>query len=161
MKKNKKICFISSNGGHFEQIRQLKKLSASYKHYYIVAKNNSTKAFKQSRKGIEKVYFVGDFSRGKKIRFIFQFILTSFQQFFLFIKERPDVVVTTGAGLVIPTCLFAKLFRKKLVYVESFARIKTLNKTGEFLYKYSDLFIVQWKELLELRPNMVYGGWIY
>ena len=161
MRKNKKICFISSNGGHFEQIRQLKKLSDSYKHFYIVSKNNNTKSFKKKNKGIEKVYFVGDFSRGQKIRFFFRFTLTFIQQLLVFIKERPDVIVTTGAGIVIPTCLIAKFFKKKVIYVESFARIKTLNKTGEFLYKHSDLFIVQWEDLLDLRPNLVYGGWIY
>jgi uncharacterized protein Veg len=48
-----------------------------------------------------------------------------------------------------------------MIYIESFARMKTLNKSGKFLYKYADLFIVQWEELLKCYPKAVYGGWIY
>ena len=88
-------------------------------------------------------------------------MITFVQQLFIFLKERPDVVITTGAGLAIPTCIYAKLFKKKVVYIESFARINSVNKTGKLIYKYADLFIVQWETLLEFYPNATYGGWIY
>lgn len=153
--KMKKICFISSGGGHFEQIRQLKELADRFECYYVLPVNKSTKKFKR------KKYLVSDFYRKRKIQFVFQLALTSIQQLLIFLKEMPDVVITTGAGVAIPTCLLAKLFKKKLIYIESFARMKTLNKTGEFLYKYADLFMVQWENLLEFAPNAVYRGWIY
>lgn len=153
--KNKKICFISSSGGHFEQIKQLSGVANKYEHYYILPKNSSTKKFKEKR------YLVGDFYRKNRIQFIFRFILTAFQQLIIFLKERPDIVITTGAGVVIPTCLYAHFFKKKLIYIESFARMETLNVTGELLYKYSDIFIVQWKKLVEKYPKAIYGGWIY
>lgn len=153
--KNKKICFISSSGGHLEQIKQLDKVAQQYEHYYILPKNSSTEKFR------DKKYLVGDFYRKNRIQFAFRFIYTAIQQLFLFIKEKPDIVITTGAGVVIPTCLYAHFFKKKLVYIESFARINTLNVTGKLLYKYADIFIVQWKELLKECPKAVYGGWIY
>ena len=109
----------------------------------------------------EKKYLVGDFYRKNRIQFVFRFLITAIQQLFLFIKERPDIVITTGAGVVIPTCLYAHFFGKKLIYIESFARMETLNVTGKTLYKYSDVFIVQWEKLLEICPNAIYGGWIY
>ena len=155
MRKNKKVCFISSSGGHLEQIKQLKDVAAKYDHYYVLPKNNSTKKF------TEKKYLVGDFYRKNRVSFCFRFMITSVQQLFIFIKERPDIVITTGAGVVIPTCLYAHFFRKKLIYIESFARMKSLNKTAELLHKYADLFVVQWEDLLNLVPDAVYGGWIY
>ena len=155
MKKNKKICFISSSGGHLEQIKQLDKVAKQYEHYFILPKNTSTKKFK------DKKYLVCDFYRKNRIAFIFRFALTAIQQFILFVKERPDVVITTGAGVVIPTCLYAHFFGKKLIYIESFARMKSLNVTGKLLYKYSDVFLVQWENLLKECPKAVYGGWIY
>ena len=155
MNDNKKVCFISSTGGHLEQIKQLTGVADKYEHYYVLPKNSSTVLFKG------KKYLVGDFYRKKRIQFMFRFIITSVQQFCVFIKERPDVVITTGAGVVVPTCIYAHIFKKKLIYIESFARVKTLNKTAQLLSKYSDLFIVQWEELLEIAPNAVYGGWIY
>lgn len=155
MSSKKKVCFISSSGGHLEQIRQLKAVAKKYEHYYVLPKNSSTVSFKG------KKYLVGDFYRKNRFRFIFRFSFTALQQLYIFLKERPDVVITTGAGVVIPTCLYAYFFGKKVVYIESFARMKSLNKTAELLSSYSDLFIVQWEDLLKIIPNATYGGWIY
>lgn len=155
MKQNKKICFISSSGGHLEQIKQLNEVAKKYEHYYILPRNSSTKKFE------EKKYLVGDFYRKNRIEFLFRFFITAIQQFIVFIKERPDIVITTGAGVVIPTCLYAHFFGKKLIYIESFARMETLNVTGKLLYKYANIFIVQWENLLKVCPNAIYGGWIY
>lgn len=155
MRKEKKICFISSSGGHLEQLKQLKLVADKYDHYYVLPRNASTEKF------IERKYLVGDFYRKNRIQFLFRFGITAIQQFIIFLKERPDVVITTGAGVVIPTCLYAHFFGKKLIYIESFARMKSLNKTAELLNRYSDLFIVQWEDLLKIVPNAVYGGWIY
>lgn len=151
----KKICFISSSGGHLEQIKQLDDVAKQYDHYYILPDNQSTRCFD------EKKYLVGDFYRKKSIIFVMRFIYTAIQQFFLFLKERPDVVITTGAGVAIPTCLYAHFFGKKLIYIESFARMNSLNKTAKLLNKYADLFIVQWEDLCQIVSNAVYGGWIY
>lgn len=154
-KKKIKICFISSSGGHFEQIRQLNEVAQKYEHYYVLPSNSSTKKFN------EKKYLVGDFYRKRKFEFLFRFIWTAIQQFYIFLKEQPDVIITTGAGVVYPTCMYAHFFGKKLIYIESFARMKSLNVTGRKLYPYADLFIVQWKELLKITPKATYGGWIY
>lgn len=153
--KEKKICFISSSGGHLEQIKQLKMVADKYEYYYVLPKNKSTIEFK------EKKYLVRDFYRKNRVQFVFRFAYTAIQQLIVFLKERPDVVITTGAGVVIPTCLYAHFFGKKVIYIESFARMKSLNKTAQLLSKYSDMFIVQWEELLKIVPNAIYGGWIY
>lgn len=153
--KQVKVCFIASAGGHLEQLRQLSEVAQRYDHYYVMPRTPSTKKMK------EKKYLVGDFYRKRRLSFLFRFVWTSLQQFFIFIKERPDVVITTGAGVVVPTCLYAHFFGKKLIYIESFARMETLNVTGRKLYPYTDLFVVQWKKLLEMAPKAVYGGWIY
>lgn len=156
MRKNKKICFISSTGGHLEQLKQLKTVQERYSHYWVLPKNASTKQFS------EKKYLVGDFYRKQgKIIFLVRFFLTAVQQFLIFIKEKPDVVITAGAGVVVPTCLYAHFFKKKLIYIESFARMKELDVTGKKLYPYADLFIIQWEELSKLVPKAVFGGWIY
>lgn len=151
----KKVCFISSSGGHLEQIKQLKMVADKYDHYYVLPNNASTMKLK------EKKYLVGDFYRKNRVQFIFRFAITAIQQLVIFIKERPDVVITTGAGVVIPTCLYAHFGGKKVIYIESFARMKSLNKTAELLKRYTDLFIVQWEDLLKIVPDAVYGGWLY
>ena len=79
----------------------------------------------------------------------------------MFLKERPDVVVSTGALAVIPFCLIAKLFRRKLVFIESFAKVTSGNLTGRFLYRFADRFYVQWESMLKVYPKAVYRGGIY
>lgn len=152
---SKKICLISSSGGHLEQIRQLKDVIYNYDCFYVVTKTKATEAMK------EKKYIVRDMIRSNKLIFIIQMIRMFFEQFLIFYKEKPDVIITTGAGVAIPMCVIGKIFNKKIIYIESFARINTPNKTGRFIYKFSDLFIVQWEELKIYYPNAVYGGWIY
>lgn len=155
MEHRKKVCLIASAGGHLEQIRQLKEVINKYETYYVVPK------IKATEKMSEKKYLVDDMLRTNKIKFMIRFLKMCFQQLFIFIKEKPDVILTTGAGVAIPTCVIGKLCGKKIIYIESFARINSPNKTGLLIYKFADLFIVQWESLLEFYPNAIYGGWIY
>lgn len=152
----KKICLICSSGGHMEQIKQLKQIINDYDCFFVTNKNKAMKADKK------KMYFVDDLLRNKnKIRKAFRLLRMFVQQLHIYFKEKPDVIITTGAGVAIPMCLIGHFFKKKVIYIESFARMNSINKSGKFLYKYADLFIVQWENLLEKYPKAVYGGWLY
>ena len=72
--------------------------------------------------------------------------------------ERPDVVITTGAGVVVFFCIFAKLMGAKLIFIESMAKVKKPTLTARFLYPFANLFIVQWPGLLEFFPKAKYLG---
>ncbi len=150
-----KICLISSGGGHLEQIKQLKEIINRYNCFFVTSPTKATMAIK------EKKYLVDDLNRGSKLSKIFSICKMFLQQSRIFVKERPDVVITTGAAIAIPMCIICKLFRKKVIYIESYARMSTVNKSGKLIYKIADLFIVQWEELLKYYPKAVYGGCIY
>ena len=77
------------------------------------------------------------------------------------LRINPEVIISTGAGLAFPFCLFGKIFNKKIIYIESFARVTQPSRTGKHLYKFADVFIIQHEELREFYPDAVYGGWIY
>ena len=76
-------------------------------------------------------------------------------------KFKPDVVVTTGAHTCVAMCYIAKLFKKKIIYIESFANIETKTLTGKLIYPIADVFIVQWHSMLKLYPKAVCEGWIF
>ncbi len=61
----------------------------------------------------------------------------------IYLKERPDIVVCTGAPVTIPMCLIARMDRKKLIYIELFAKVTSPTQTGKLLYKCADQFYVQ------------------
>jgi hypothetical protein len=58
-------------------------------------------------------------------------------------------------------CLLCKLFGKKLIYIESFAKVTSPTETGKLMYKFADRFYVQWESMLEIYPNAIYLGGIY
>ncbi len=76
-------------------------------------------------------------------------------------KEKPDVIICTGVLATIPFCFISKLHKKKLIYIESFAKVSTGTKTGYLVYKFADRFYVQWEPMLEIYPKSVCLGGIY
>ena len=84
-----------------------------------------------------------------------------FQSMKIFLREKPDIVISTGADTAIPFCMIAKLFGKKIVFIESFCRIKEPSVSGRIMYKISDLFLVQWKENLKFFPKAKFAGSVF
>lgn len=154
-KKSKKLCFAASSGGHFEQILMLKPLMEKYDSFLITERTTYRTEIKDV-----KMYYLNQVNR-KEFFFPFEMIGNSFKSLFILIKERPDVVITTGVLAMIPICLLAKLFHKKLIYIESFAKVNSANETGKLLYKYADQFYVQWPQMKEIYPNSIFLGGIY
>ena len=68
-------------------------------------------------------------------------------------RYRPDVVVSTGAGVAFPFFVMAKLLRMKTVYLEVYDRIDSKPLTSKLCYPFSDLFLVQWDEQQKLYPK--------
>jgi UDP-N-acetylglucosamine:LPS N-acetylglucosamine transferase len=105
-----------------------------------------------------KSYFVPQINRREKL-FALKFAGLCVRMYHILIKERPDCVISTGALIAAPACFIAKkILHKKLIYIESFARIDELSMTGKMLYKMADLFVVQWEELAGRYPKAVYAG---
>ena len=154
MKRNLKICFAASSGGHFEQLMMLKKLMQNYDAVIVTEKTDYTVTTGQ------KTYFLKQVNR-KERSFLFRMIANSFSSLKILIKEKPDVIICTGVLAMIPLCLLAKLAGKKLIYIESFAKINSPTETGKLLYKFADRFYVQWESMLEYYPDAVCLGGIY
>ena len=77
------------------------------------------------------------------------------------LKEKPDVVITTGALVSYPFCLLEKARGGKVIYIESFARVTEPSLTGKLVHKHADLFLVQWEDMLDYFPDAVLGGGIF
>lgn len=155
----KKVMFISSTGGHFNEMMQLKKLFDKYDYYIVTEKDDITKGYKKKYK--EKISYLPYGTRMQIFRYIFIFLFMCIKSLYLFIKIRPKVVITTGTHSAVPMCYIAKLFGKKVIFIETFANRNSKTLSGKLVYPIADLFIVQWEEMLKLYPKAVYGGAIY
>lgn len=153
---NKKICFASSTGGHFEQLMMLKPLMEKYDSFILTEKTT----YSVSKNNNIKTYYLTQVNR-KEILFPIKILINFFKSLIIFLKEKPDYLITTGVLATIPMAIIVKLFRKKLIYIESFAKISSPTLTGKLLYKYADRFYIQWKDLQKFYPKAIYKGGIY
>lgn len=149
----KKICLVASSGGHYEQVLMLGKLEKSYDVYYVTEK---------TRYDVENpnTYYINQINRREKL-FFFKFIIVFFQSLKIFLMEKPDIIISTGAMSVIPTFLIGRIFKKRLIFIESFAKLNSSTITGRFIHKFCDYFVVQWEEMLAVYPDAYYFGSIY
>ena len=76
------------------------------------------------------------------------YLLNAVQAARYLLRYRPDVVISTGAGMTVPLFLLARFSGVTCVYVETGARISTPSMTGRILYPFASLFIVQNSALL-------------
>ena len=155
---NKRVLFISSTGGHLNELLQLKDLFKKYDSYLITEKTKSNLSLKEDNKN---VYFLIYGTKDHKLTYIFKFLFNCFISLYLFAKIRPKVIVTTGTHTAVPMCYIGKLFGSKIIYIETFANSKTKTLAGKLVYPIASTFIVQWKDMLKLYPKAIYGGWIY
>lgn len=155
MKKDIKICFAASSGGHYEQLMMLKPLMDKYKSFILTEKTD----YSAKVEG-KQTYYLKQVNRKEKTCFLKLFI-NALISLYIFIKEKPDVIICTGVLAMIPMCLICKLFKRKLIYIESFAKVTSATATGKLLYKYADQFYVQWESMLESYPEAIYLGGIY
>ncbi len=154
-KQNKKVCFAASSGGHYEQLLMLKPLMEKFDSFILTEKT----LYNAEVSGV-KTYYLKQVNR-KERSFIYRMIVNLFKSVWIYIKERPDVVICTGVLAMIPICILSKLFRKKLIYIESFAKVTSPTETGKLLYRFADRFYVQWESMLEIYPDAICLGGIY
>lgn len=157
MKKN--VMFISSTGGHLNEMLQLKELFEKYDYYIVTEKTKSNLNLKNKYKN--KVSFLVYGTKDHMLVYPFKLIYNTFKSLFIYLKVHPDYIVTTGAHTAGPMCCIGKLLGSRIIYIETFANITTKTVTGKCLYPIADKFIVQWESMLELYPEAVYGGWIF
>lgn len=152
----KKICLISSSGGHFEQLIMLKPLGKKNDLFIMTEKTK----YNKNDKKID--YYVMQVNR-KEPLFIFKMVGILLKSLFVFFKEKPDVIISTGVLASIPMMFIGHVFKKKIIYIESFAKINSPTMTGKLIYNrnIADQFYVQWESMLEFYPNAIYKGGIY
>lgn len=149
--KRLKLCMVSSSGGHYEQLRMLKPLGEKHCLFWVTEKTDyaSPADYYLRQTGL------------KDWKFPFKMLGNLATSLSIWHREKPDVVITTGTMVALPLCFIAKLRRKKVIYIESFARVYDGTRTGKLMYKYADLFIYQWETLEKIYPKGVFGGSIY
>lgn len=158
-KKNNRVVFISSTGGHLEELLQLRPTMEKYDYFIITEKTKTNEKLKD--KFENKVGYLVYGTRKNLIKYAFVMFINMVKSFIYYLRIKPNVIVTTGTHTAVMMCYIGKLFGSKIIFIETYANRETKTLAGRLVYPISDLFIVQWKEMLKIYPKAEYFGGVY
>ena len=158
--KKMKVLFISSKGGHFSELMQLKPVMEKVN--YKIVTESTKKSNKNLREKFGKRISIIPYGTKKTpIRYIFILLANCFASLWIYIKFRPHVIVTTGTHTAGPMCCIGRILGSKVIFIESFANRNTKSEAGKLVYYVAHTFVVQWDEMEEIYPKAKNWGWIY
>jgi beta-1,4-N-acetylglucosaminyltransferase len=156
---SKRLLLVLGEGGHSKEMVRLAGLMGSgYRYSYVMVADDEVSAGKITSPG--RIYRVIR-PRDKvhhAARDGLKTALCALQALAILVRARPDAVITTGPSVAVPVCAVAKLLRVKVIFIETGSRVHALSTTGRILYRFADLFFVQWEELLPTCPRAIYAG---
>ncbi len=147
-----KFCLACSGGGHLSELVQLHALYEKANCFFLTDHRENSDELAKT----ERVFFVKCPRRNP-----INFVINLFQSLKIFLSEKPDAVISTGADTAIAFCIIAKLFGKKLVFIESFCRVSEPSISARIAYPFSDLFFVQWSSMKKFFKRAVFAGSVF
>ncbi|MGM9901424.1 PssD/Cps14F family polysaccharide biosynthesis glycosyltransferase [Latilactobacillus sakei] len=148
-----KACMVGSSGGHLTHLVLLKQFWENEDRFWVTFDKEDAR----SALNREKVYHCY-FPTNRNIK---NLIRNTFLAIKILRKERPDVIISSGAAVAVPFFYIGKLMGIKTVYIEVFDRIDKSTMTGKLVYPVTDLFIVQWEEMKKVYPKAINLGGIF
>lgn len=149
-----KIAIVCSSGGHLTHMMLLKDFWEKHKRVWVTF----DKPDAQSLLKDEKKYWC-HYPTNRNLK---NLIKNTFLAWKVLRKEKPDIIISSGAAIAIPFFFLGKIFfRKKCFYIEVFDRIDSSTVSGKFCYKFADEFFVQWEEQLKVYPKAKFIGSIF
>jgi beta-1,4-N-acetylglucosaminyltransferase len=134
----KKVGLVCSAGGHFTEMLLVREAFEGYQTFLLTYKEKQTS-------DRENAYYLMNIVKNP-VAFFTGVIRT----FYILLKEKPDIIFSTGSEIAIPAFYFGKFFFcSKLIYLECSAQVYQASLTGRWVYPITDLFLVQWQPLLE------------
>jgi len=154
-----KLLIVLGSGGHTkEMIRLVNLLGPGYEYRYLVSADDEL--------SVKKIKVPGAVYRVMRPRWkhtslpvvILRTLVSALQALVALVRIRPQAIISTGPGPAVPASLLAKLLGIKVIYIETGSRVFALSASGKILYRFADLFFVQWPDLLPVCPKAIYAG---
>lgn len=134
----RRILAVSSGGGHWVQLLRLRPAFEQCEVSFVTV----NRSYRSDTNG-SRFYSVVDGTAWTKGRLL----LMAAQIMFIMVRERPDVVVSTGAAPGYFALRFGKLLGARTVWIDSVANIEKLSLSGQHAGRYADLWLTQWPHL--------------
>ena len=148
-----KVCLVGSSGGHLTHLYMLKPFWEKRDRFWVTFDKEDAKSLLENEKMIPCYYPTNRSLKGLIINTILAWKVIT--------KERPNLIISSGAAVAVPFFYIGKLFGAKCVYIEVFDRIDHSTLSGKMVYPIADKFIVQWDEMKRIYPRAINLGSIF
>lgn len=153
MRKSLKVCLVGSSGGHLAHLYMLKNFWENQERFWVTFDKEDAKSLLKNEKRYNCF-----FPTNRNIKNLIKNTLLAWK---VLIKEKPDLIISSGAAVAVPFFYIGKLLKCKLIYIEVFDRIDKATLTGKIVYPITDKFIVQWEEQKKIYPKAINLGSIF
>lgn len=148
-----KICLVGSSGGHLTHLYLLKPFWKDKERFWVTFDKEDTRSILGN-----ETFYPCHYPTNRNLKNLIKNTVLAFN---ILRKERPDVIISSGAAVAVPFFYLGKLFGAKTVYIEVFDRIDEPTLTGKIVYPVTDKFIVQWEEMKKVYPKAINLGGIF
>jgi beta-1,4-N-acetylglucosaminyltransferase len=136
-----KIALVCSHGGHLTQMLMLVPAFEEHERFFVTYSGTRTESLADQ----ERVYLLQNIGTNPLLM-----AKAFLRALWILLKERPAIVISTGSEIAIPFSWTGKLLGARIVYIETWSRVRTRSGTGPLVYPVADLFLVQWPDVLRL-----------
>lgn len=149
-----KLCLAASGGGHVRQLLDLKGVWSRFDYFFLTEDT----ALGRSLQEQHQTYFVphvawGQVKRGNPFAIAWRALQSIWRSAAIIVQERPDVIISTGAGAVYFAVVWARLFGVRVIAIESFARFEKPSLFGRLAAPLAHEMIVQSPKVAPFYPR--------
>lgn len=148
-----KICLVGSSGGHLTHLYMLKPIWENQEHFWVTFPKEDAKSLLKG----ERMYPCF-FPTNRNLR---NLIRNTFLALKILRREKPDLIISSGAAVAVPFFYIGKIFGAKTIYIEVFDRMDRPTVTGKLVHPVTDKFIVQWDEMTKIYKNAINLGSVF
>ena len=130
-----KVCLVGSSGGHLTHLYLLKPFWKDKERFWVTFDKEDAISILE-----DEIFYPCHYPTNRNLKNLVKNTILAFN---ILRKERPDVIVSSGAAVAVPFFYLGKIFGAKTVYIEVFDRIDAPTMTGKLVYPVTDKFIVQ------------------
>lgn len=144
---------VGSSGGHLTHLYMLKDFWKNEDRFWVTFPKEDAKSLLKD----ERMYSC-HYPTNRNFK---NLVKNTFLAIKVLRKEKPNLIISSGAAVAVPFFYLGKLFGAKTIYIEVFDRMDKPTVTGKLVYPVTDKFIVQWEEMKKVYPKAINLGSIF
>lgn len=148
-----KVCLVSSSGGHLTHLYMLKSFWQDKERLWVTFDREDARSLLRGERMCPCYY--------PSNRSLKALIINTARALKILSKEKPDLIISSGAAVAVPFFWIGKLLGAKTIYIEVFDRINRPTLSGKMCYPVTDKFIVEWEEMRQVYPKAINLGSIF